>query len=102
MAARILVVTAVAPERDAVVAALGTATVDRAGRYPRWLVDTGAGEVAVTSCGVGPASAAAGTAILLGQARYDLVVCAGVGGAFAPRASVRDVVVADRIVHADL
>jgi len=102
MAGRILVVTAVAPERDAVVRALGEPRVDRAGRYPRWLVGTGAGDATVVSCGVGPVSAAAGTAILLGQARYDLVLCAGIGGAFAPRAAVGDVVVADRIVHADL
>jgi len=102
MVRRVLVVTAVAPERDAVVGALGGGRVDRAGRYPRWLVASGAGEAAVVSCGVGPASAAAGTATLLAHMPYDLVICAGIGGAFAPRARVRDVVVADRIVHADL
>ncbi len=102
MVARILVVTAVVPERDAVVARLGVTRTDRAGRYPCWLADTGAGEVAVASCGVGPAAAAAGTAILLAHRQYDLVVCAGIGGGFGPRAGVRDIVVADRIVHADL
>jgi futalosine hydrolase len=102
MANRILVVTAVAPERDAIVGALGGGRVDRTGRYPRWLATSAAGETAVVNCGVGPASAAAGTATLLALVSYDLVICAGIGGAFAPRARVRDVVVADRIVHADL
>jgi futalosine hydrolase len=99
---RILVVTAVPAERAGAVARLGEARVDRVGRYPRWLAETAAGEVAVVCCGVGPASAAAGTAILLGLTHYDLVVCAGIAGAFAGRASVGQVVIADRIVHADL
>src|SRR5207248_10644656 len=102
MAARSLVVTAVPPERQAVVERLGGTRTDRTGRYPRWLAEVGAGEVAVASCGVGPAAAAAGTAILLAQTGYDLVVCAGLAGAFGVRAAVGGVVVADRIVHADL
>jgi len=102
MAARVLVVTAVPQERQAIAARLGGTRTDRSGRYPRWLAEVGAGEVAVTSCGVGAAAAAAGTAIMLSQTAYDLVVCAGIGGAFGTRAGVGDVVVANRIVHADL
>src|SRR5439155_26213094 len=102
MAARILVVTAVPQERQAIAARLGGTRTDRSGRYLRWLAEVGAGEVAVTSCGVGAAAAAAGTAIMLSQGAYDLAVCAGIGGAFGTRAAVGGVVVADRIVHADL
>lgn len=102
MAARILVVTAVPAERAAVAATLGRTRTDSTGRYPRWLAEVGAGEVAVACCGVGPAAAAAGTAILLAEGSYDLVICAGLGGAFGQRARVGEVVLADRIVHADL
>jgi futalosine hydrolase len=102
MAARILVVTAVQAERQAVADRIGDTRIDRTGRYPRWIAGTAAGEVAVASCGVGPAAAAAGTAILLAQAGYDLVVCAGIAGAFGARGAVGGLVVADRIVHADL
>jgi futalosine hydrolase len=61
-----------------------------------------AGLIAVTCCGVGPAAAAAGAATLLAQQPYDLVVCAGIAGAFHGQAQLRQVVLADRIVHADL
>jgi futalosine hydrolase len=40
--------------------------------------------------------------MLLAGGGYDLVVCAGIGGGFGPRSVVGGVVVADRIVHADL
>lgn len=100
--ARILVITAVAAERDAVLARLAPVTVDQAGRYPRHLSERPAGLVAVACCGVGPAAAAAGAATLLAQQPYDLVVCAGIAGAFRGQARLRQVVLADRIVHADL
>ncbi|MGV9311716.1 futalosine hydrolase [Streptomyces sp. NPDC003691] len=95
---RVLVVTAVAPEAEAVGAA-----------------DCGA-EVLVG--GVGPAAAAARTATALAAAvhrtggpaahdlphvlPYDLVVSAGIGGGFAPHAPVGSLVVAETIVAADL
>ncbi|HSV65190.1 MAG TPA: futalosine hydrolase [Mycobacteriales bacterium] len=114
LASRVLVVTAVPPERDAATARLGPArsTADQRG-YGVRTVETAAGTVAVASCGIGPAAAGAGAAALLGaglpgagllpgEAPYDLVVCAGIAGGFAGRAAVGDVVVASRVVHADL
>jgi futalosine hydrolase len=77
-----LVVTAVAAERDAIVAAL--AAVD---------------DVSVVVGGVGPAAAAACTARSLDD--VDLVLCAGIGGGFAPLGP-GDVAVAADIVFADL
>ncbi|WP_375486283.1 futalosine hydrolase [uncultured Jatrophihabitans sp.] len=79
---QILVVTAVDAERDAIVGAAGPGA-------------------RVVTVGVGPAAAAAGTARALDEQPADLVLCAGVGGGFAP-VGVGDVVVATRIVHADL
>ncbi|KUN07552.1 futalosine hydrolase [Streptomyces yokosukanensis] len=59
------------------------------------------------AAGVGPALAAASTAgaltaAALEDAPYDLVVCAGIGGGFAPGAPVGSLVVADAITVADL
>lgn len=84
--ARILVVTAVEAEREAVLRGCGTGTVD------------------VLAAGVGPAAAAAGTATALATAGepYALVVSAGIGGGFAPAVPVGGTVVASRIVAADL
>jgi futalosine hydrolase len=100
----ILVVTAVDAERDAVLADLGAgagAAVAVAGS-PRYVLDLPAGQVEVAACGVGPATSAARTAALLAGGAYSLVVCAGIAGGFAGRARVGQVVLADRIVHADL
>ncbi|WP_436776817.1 futalosine hydrolase [Yinghuangia sp. YIM S09857] len=93
---RILVVTAVPAERDAV---LGVVPGARPG--------TGNGGRAapvtdVVAAGVGPAAAAAGTAAALARTPYDLVVSAGIGGGFAGAAPVGSLVVASRIVAADL
>lgn len=79
---RLLVVTAVAAERDAILAA-------------------SPGPIDVLVAGVGPAAAAAATAQALAVAQFDAVLCAGIGGGFAPVA-VGDVVAADRVVFADL
>ena len=89
-ASRLLVVTAVAAERDAVVAGL--------------LLAGDAGDTAadVIAAGVGPAAAAAGTATALGRGSYGLVVSAGIGGGFAGTAPVGAVAVAEAIVAADL
>ncbi len=86
---RILVVTAVPAERDAILAHGPLAGVD------------------VLAAGVGPASAAAGTAAALARAAlarsaYDVVVSAGIGGGFPGVAALGSLVVAGRIVAADL
>ncbi|MFI1737987.1 futalosine hydrolase [Streptomyces sioyaensis] len=117
---RVLVVTAVAAERDAVCAA--AESCDEAtlpGGYPLRRVPGPPVALDVLAAGVGPAAAAAGTATALTAAAltgapYDLVVSAGIGGGFPPGpgdaqpgaapsgAPVGSVVVADAIVAADL
>ncbi|ADI08035.1 hypothetical protein SBI_04915 [Streptomyces bingchenggensis BCW-1] len=119
---RVLVVTAVPAERDAVVrgvvSATETATEAGAG------AEAAEAEVSVPggrtlhrvvrspltvdalAAGVGPAAAAAATATALtaaelGQTPYGLVVSAGIGGGFAP-APLGSVVVGEAIVAADL
>ncbi|MGH3715675.1 MAG: futalosine hydrolase [Micromonosporaceae bacterium] len=82
---RILIATAVAPERDAVLAGLR----DAAG-------------VDVVAVGVGPAAAAAGTARLLALGGYDAVVSAGIAGGMPGQVELGGVVVASRSVAADL
>lgn len=81
---RVLVVTAVAAERDAVLRHGPLAGVD------------------VLAAGVGPAFAAAGTAAALARSAYGLVVSAGIGGGFPGAAAPGSLVVAGRIVAADL
>ncbi|WP_051217419.1 futalosine hydrolase [Paenibacillus assamensis] len=82
---RILIVTAVDVERDAVLRGL-----DGDSRFE------------VIAGGVGPASAAASTATKLALGNYDLVVSAGIAGGFAGRATVGTLVVASEIIAADL
>lgn len=93
---RLLVATAVAAERDAVLAGLGDAA--RRERAPA------AGDVDVVAVGVGPAAAAAGTAYAIARAAvpYDAVVSAGVAGGLPGRAEIGAVVLASRSVAADL
>ncbi|MFI6940556.1 futalosine hydrolase [Streptomyces sp. NPDC050418] len=84
---RVLVVTAVPAEAEAVAA--------------------GAPGLEVTAAGVGPAAAAAATAreltaAALGGRPYGLVVSAGIGGGFLPAAPVGSLAVSDAIVAADL
>ncbi|MFH8405191.1 futalosine hydrolase [Streptomyces sp. NPDC018019] len=119
---RVLVVTAVAAERDAVVA--GVAGGDGAevvalpaGGHVLHRVRAGERSEVVLdglAAGVGPAAAAAGaatalTAAICGGSGYDLVISAGIGGGFGPDpavgrpgAAVGATVVADEIVAADL
>jgi len=79
---RLLVVTAVAAERDAVAAAIGDAST------------------VVLAGGIGPASSAAYTSAALAAADYDLVLSAGIAGGFdLPLGAV---VVASRVVDAQL
>ena len=82
---RVLVMTAVSAERDAV---LGGLNNDR--RFD------------VLLAGVGPVSAAVNTAKVLATTKYDLVVSAGIGGGFQDRAEVGTLVVGSEIVAADL
>ncbi|MGH8860974.1 MAG: futalosine hydrolase [Jatrophihabitantaceae bacterium] len=74
---RLLVVTAVDAERDAL-------------DLPDVLVG-----------GIGPAASAAATSAALARGTYDLVLSAGIAGGFAPLA-IGDIAVASTIAHADL
>jgi futalosine hydrolase len=87
----ILIVTAVGAERDAVLRGLGNDGSD----------------IEVLVGGVGPAAAAARTAVTLASAgaagrAYTIVVSMGIGGAFAGRAAIGDVVVGTASIAADL
>lgn len=82
---RVLVMTAVSAEKDAVLRGLNGDT-----RFD------------VLVAGVGPAAAAASTAKVLAVADYGLVVSAGIGGGFPGRAEVGSLVVANEIIAADL
>jgi futalosine hydrolase len=84
MARPLLIVTAVAAEADTV----------RAAADPR--------RVRVEPVGVGPASAAAGTARLLATGDYRAVISAGIAGGFPGRAPVGATVLAARSIAADL
>lgn len=84
-ASRILIMTAVPAERDAVLRGLNY--------HPRF---------DVLLAGVGPIAAAANTAKVLATGEYSLVVSAGIGGGFAGRAEVGSLVVAKEIIAADL
>jgi futalosine hydrolase len=81
---RLLVVTAVPAERDAL----------------RDGVDTG--DVVVESVGVGPAAAAAGTARLLASGEYDAVLSAGIGGGYPDRCPVGGIAIGTVSIAADL
>ncbi|MFH9293991.1 futalosine hydrolase [Streptomyces sp. NPDC017520] len=98
---RVLVVTAVPVERDAVTRAFGGAPESVAlpgGELHR------VGAFDVLAGGAGPAAAAAATAFALASAStpYGLVVSAGIGGAFTPLTPLGSLVVASDIVAADL
>lgn len=82
---RVLVVTAVPAEREAVMRGLGD--------DPRF---------AVIAAGAGPAAAAAETAAALAAGDYGVAVNAGIAGGFAERAGMGTLVVASDIIFADL
>lgn len=98
MLSELLIVTAVAAERDAVAGPLGAQSAVQLGPYEA-VRGTG---VTVVAGGVGPAAAAAATATALTLDPYTLVVSAGIGGAFSGRAAPGDIVEASVIVAADL
>jgi len=82
---RVLIVTSVEMEREAVLRGLDYAS-----------------HVDVIIGGVGIASASARTAAALAKTTYDLVVSAGIGGGFAGRAPVGSLVLASELNAADL
>ncbi|QNE75779.1 futalosine hydrolase [Streptomyces finlayi] len=99
---RVLVVTAVPVERDAVTRAFGDGPPRP--HFVRGAEIHRAGGFDVLAGGAGPAAAAASAAFALAAAPvpYRLVVSAGIGGGFAPAAPVGSLVVASGIVAADL
>lgn len=82
---RILIMTAVAVERDAVLRGLRNSD-----------------KFDVHLAGVGPASAAARTAFALAAADYGLVISAGIAGGFIGQAEIGSLVVASEIVSPEL
>jgi len=96
---RLLIVTAVAAERDAVLAGRSPVAGELAG-YPVCRASTGAGLVDVVAGGVGAAAAAVATTALL-PTGYAAVLATGIAGGLPP-AAIGELVVADRVVFADL
>ncbi|ASA24648.1 futalosine hydrolase [Paenibacillus donghaensis] len=84
-ASRILIVTAVAAERDAVLHGL-----------------RGSSRFDVVAAGAGTAAAAAGTAAALAAGSYGCVISAGIGGGFPGAAPVGSLVLASEMIAADL
>jgi futalosine hydrolase len=100
-AGRLLVVTAVEPERDAVLA--GLAHAEGRSKLTRETSMT----FEVIAGGVGPAAAAAATARALALAQaasqpFGGVLCAGIAGGFPGRVELGATVLASRSVAADL
>ncbi|MFB6871288.1 futalosine hydrolase [Streptomyces sp. NPDC056323] len=98
---RVLVVTAVPAERDAVTRAFGDVSGASVFFVPGAEIHR-AGPFDVLAGGAGPGAAAASAAFGLASDRYGLVISAGIGGGFAGVAPVGSLVVADRIGAADL
>ncbi|HEU5271335.1 MAG TPA: futalosine hydrolase [Jatrophihabitans sp.] len=99
---RLLIVTAVAAERDAVLSALPAEPAEgQLAGLPVLRAATPAGLVDVVAGGVGPVAAALSAAALLAAAGYDLVIAAGIGGGFPP-VQPAGLAVADRVTFADL
>jgi futalosine hydrolase len=85
MAKRVLIMTAVEAEKQAVLRGLGEDS--------RFVVHI---------AGVGPIAAAVSTATALAAADYDWVVSAGIGGGFVNKAAIGSVVIANEVIAADL
>lgn len=84
-ARRVLIVTAVDAERDAVLRGL-----------------QGSDRFHVIAAGAGPAAAAAGTAAALAAGSYGCVLSVGIGGGFPGLAPLGSLVVASEMIAADL
>jgi futalosine hydrolase len=82
---RILIMTSVDAERDAILRGIGT--------DPR---------IDIKLAGVGPISAAIQTTKSLAAGEYDLVINMGIAGGFADKAEVGSLVIANEIVSGDL
>ncbi|WP_455351473.1 futalosine hydrolase [Streptomyces sp. SYSU K217416] len=100
---RVLVVTAVPAEAEAVTTGLNHPTAGL-NHSTAGLNHPTASPVVfdVVAVGAGPAASAAGAATALATTPYDLAVSAGIGGGFQPAAPPGSLVVADAIVAADL
>ena len=98
----VLVICAVAAERNAIVRNLGAPRPIEVAGLTGFSVDTAAGELHVFDSGPGPVAAAISTAMLLAHgAAHDLIVSAGIAGGFRGRADIGDVVLADQVIAAD-
>jgi futalosine hydrolase len=82
---RILIMTSVDAERDAILRGIGT---DQ--------------RIDIKLAGVGPISAAIQTTKSLAAGEYDLVINMGIAGGFADKAEVGSLVIANEIVSGDL
>jgi futalosine hydrolase len=82
---KVLIMTAVEGERDAVLRGLGSLP-----------------SVEVAIAGVGPVEAAIHTTKLLAAGKYELVVSAGIAGGYTGKAAIGSIVVASEMVAADL
>jgi len=82
---RILIMTAVEAEREAVLRGL-----------------KGDNRFDVKLAGVGPAAAGANTAFALQSGQYGLVISAGIGGGFIGQAAIGSIVVSSELIAADL
>jgi futalosine hydrolase len=82
---KILIVTSVSAEKEAILSGI-----------------KGNNRFDVIAAGVGTAAAAARTARALAAAEYCMVVNAGIGGGFPGQAEVGSIVVANKIIAADL
>jgi futalosine hydrolase len=101
-APRLLVVTAVAAEAEAVLSGVPGAQEQEL-ELPGGLTLRRRGRIDVLAAGVGPAAAAAGTAVALASVPgHVLVVSAGIGGGFAPHAAPGGAAVASALFAADL
>jgi futalosine hydrolase len=94
---RLLVVTAVEAERQAVLDGIAKAPAGRS-------VGGGSRRFEVVAVGVGPAAAAATTALLLAGASppFEAVICAGIAGGFGELVEVGGLAVASASIAADL
>ena len=90
---KILIATAVAAERNAVLKGL-----DRIQRQTPWRED----QFQVVVAGVGPVAAGVSTAKALAKEHYSLVISAGIGGGFPDQTELGELVIADQIVAPDL
>jgi futalosine hydrolase len=99
---RLLIITAVPAEREAVLGKRTTVPAELAGQ-PELRCQTPAGLLDLACGGVGPVAAALSTAALLADpaVRYDLVIATGIAGGF-PAAPIGGLVVADAVIQADL